>query len=94
MTPESKTRRTLKHAKEKVRAAQKRIAAAPFMAQVMPKLREVSIARLSFINAKTFKQSFGSRSGQSGHRPEQIEANAENASRMFADQVTHATLEA
>jgi hypothetical protein len=86
----SRLRRKLRHLREKVAkqvAKQQLALLAPDLVQFLPKLREVSIPRLSFINAKTFKQSFGSRSSQSGRGPEQVEANAENASRVFAIEI-------
>ena len=54
----------------------------------MKKVKEQTIPRLSWLNGKTRPSSIGDRCGISGHGCEHTTANAENASRDFATQVT------
>lgn len=86
MTAKSWLNRKIKHAKEKLERAQARLLNAQVgeLPEIAP---ERTIPRLTFVGAKTRANSYGSRSGISGHRTEQLEGNTENASRTLATEI-------
>lgn len=53
---------------------------------------KLDIPRLSWVNAKTRSLAVP-RKNASGHREEQVEANAENASRLFTEQIEKALIQ-